>query len=592
MIKKTLRLTILLGASLALVGPTAQAGGEGLDSIMLRDPDLPVPLIVQVFPKELIPIWLEYLARPEIDFKTRAAVALADAHRRGMQGVGKTVPKLIEELEKPNQPEEVRMALVQTLATLDAKEAADAMFRASRTGAIDVRQIVDPCLTRWQYEPVRTTWLERISKKPSQRGTILAIQGLRAAKDTRAIPRLREIVQTAEEWAPVRLEAASALAELQPEGLEGVAEGLANDRTSKGVIARIVAARILSKHSSPKAISLLQSFVADQEPAVAAQALSRLIELDPIHFEPVLAQVLKYTDATVRTYGVQALERTPTTEHIQQIAQQLADEHPQIRTQCRLSLLNLAKEPKHRATVIAGAMKTLDGSNWGGLQQAALIVGQLGHKPAEKRLMQLLDHERSEVYITAAWSLRTLNQADTLPAIFAIYERRFRTFKDPANVFTEQQSLAHDEQFSQLLQLMGQQRYAPASAAMIALIPPNSGPVETRAAAIWALGKIHEGQKNRGYEKDLEVRLNATMPGMEEAPIVRRMCAITLGRVLAEETLPSLRRYYVGKPSNEEVSNSCGWAIENITGEKMPAPEIAKQPQINFFAIPIDINQK
>ena len=68
---------------------------------------------------------------------------------------------------------------------------------------------------------------------------------------------------------------------------------------------------------------------------------------------------------------------------------------------------------------------------------------------------------------------------------------------------------------------------------------------------------------------------------------VRRMCAITLGRIGAKETLPTLRKHYRdGKPSGDYVNNACGWAIERLTGEKYPLPKTIYAVQRDWFLVP------
>lgn len=581
------RRSLWVAFALLAAAPAARAAGEGIDSIMLRDPVLPLPKVVQTFPDNLTPVWLDMLARPEAEYKVRAAGTIADAHVRGMKGLDKTVPKLVAELDRKGLPSSVRVALVQALSVLDAKSAAEPMFRAAADGDIDVRQIVDPCLTRWQYEPVRKTWLDRLGVKPSQRGTILAIRGLLAAKDERAIPRLREIALTNDELPPVRLEAAAAVAELRPNGLEADAKLLAAETSARGTVSRLAAATLLRRHSGDAAVAILQSLVRDPEPTVAARAMARLVELDIQVVVPVLDAAIANPDASVRLHAVEALFRDPTDANLRKLGDRLADLHPEVRTKARLAFLKHFAKPELKDAVRREGMRILKGQHSGGLQQASLLLGQIDHKPAVGRLIELQDHERFEVFVTAAWSLRILAVHDTCAPALEILIRRHRHIMRNVDKVSQKTAQGYDEQLSQLGQFLGQQKYAPASEALRNYIPQNSGPLEMRSAAIWALGKIHEGQRNLPFEKLLEGRLNAVQPTDVEPLLIRRMCAVTLGRVHGDAALKSLRSYYGGKPTTDEVSNACGWAIEQLTGEKVPPPGIDEEPQINFFAVPI-----
>ena len=51
---------------------------------------------------------------------------------------------------------------------------------------------------------------------------------------------------------------------------------------------------------------------------------------------------------------------------------------------------------------------------------------------------------------------------------------------------------------------------------------------------------------------------------------VRRMAAVTLGRMKAAQALPALRKYGSGPPSENTTGNAAGWALAQITGEAIP----------------------
>ena len=127
------------------------------------------------------------------------------------------------------------------------------------------------------------------------------------------------------------------------------------------------------------------------------------------------------------------------------------------------------------------------------------------------------------------------------------------------------------------------------------LIPPRNPPqvlvplVETRAAACWSLGLLHEGNAVPELTRAWQVELEAVATLPPEDDRVRWMCAVSLGRMKAKERLPSLRKFNAdGKYSLNAVNNACGWAIEQITGEKVIIPETLKVPQSHWFLYPLD----
>ena len=217
------------------------------------------------------------------------------------------------------------------------------------------------------------------------------------------------------------------------------------------------------------------------------------------------------------------------------------------------------------------------GGNWRGLEQATILLAQLDHKPATKRLPQLLDFERPEVFVAAGWALRKLDVPETLPSALNRIQSVRRTAESRGNTPRPEGIYeAWDQQVSHLAQFIGQRHYQPAESALRAFVPRSpQGEIigqESRAASIWSLGLILEGKTDKGLVKQLEQRLNDIPRMMDpgEDPRVRRMSAITLGRMKSKDSLQSLRRYFMTKPTLDRVSPACGWAIAQNTGEPLP----------------------
>jgi len=150
-----------------------------VDSPMYHIPDLPKPPEVYVFPDGLRELWLRALERPEVDMKYKAADAIARAHQMGMKGLEAIVAPLHAALDRPDQHPTVRLALARALIVLEARESASSLFRDAQAGSSDLRELVEPTLARWNYQPVRAVWLERLREPATrQRDLVLAIQGL------------------------------------------------------------------------------------------------------------------------------------------------------------------------------------------------------------------------------------------------------------------------------------------------------------------------------------------------------------------------------------------------------------------------------
>jgi len=602
-----------------------------LDSRMYHDPELPFSKIVWVYPENLLPLWLEALERPEADYQCRAALAIVLAHKEGIKGLEAAIDPLLAALARLDQTEKtssnasssqsevgtgsspktlVRLALARALIELDTRQAAPQLFEQTQSGDRRLRDLIEPALARWEFRPAEPVWLERFGRSDtSAADLLLAIRGLAALREPQAGPPLRNLVHSEQASWPMRLEAARALSTIQTSGLEQDAHRLAEsnieDRESRredrkrqlgltaskgpssilhlpsSISPRLTAAWLLRHHQSDEAIGLLEKLAGDSEPAVGVVALDRLLEIDSKLILPLIDSTLASPDAKVRSIGVETLFRNPTNERIHLLADKLGDEHPAVRVKARHRLQNLGSKAQFRDAVIKEASRILAGQQWQGLEQAAILLVELDHKPAAERLVELLKFERPEVLVTAGWGLRRLDVPETLPA--ALKHLREVTGLRESNAKSENPGKlpidALDHQLSHLAQFMGQRRYQPAEGALRAFVPRTvSGPSigqETRAGSIWALGMILETQPEPGLVQQLEQRLNDIPRMMDpgEDPRVRRMSAITLGRMKSKDSLKSLRKYYIPKPTLDPVSLSCGWAIMQNTGEPLVKPQ-------------------
>jgi HEAT repeat protein len=571
----------LLAVLAAWLGPcllVCRGADNVLDSPMYHAPELPAPKVVPVVTgaKDL---WLKALARPEAEMKCRAAQAIALARRHGLEGLDSTIAPLLAELDQSDQHATVALAVAQALIDLDAREAAPSVLRQAQSGDADLRDLVEPALARWDYRPARAMWLARLREPAApRRSLVMAVRGLAAVHDADAAEPLRELVVSGQTAGPVRLEAARALGMLRTEGLEKDAERLAGDAPARGLVGRLAAASLLAQHQGDAAVRVLLRLAQDREPAVVAPAVARLVEIDPKLVAPLLDPLLSSPDAALRALAVEAIRRQPTEDGIRQLADRLDDPHPDVRRKARASLHELAGRKELRDRVIVEASRVLAGQSWRGLEQAAILLVRLDHKPAAGRLVELLTFDRPEVYVTAAWGLRKLAVAETLPAVLRHVRARQKYLRANAE-HHDATFVPADLQLCQLNQLLGQQKYQAADAALREFIPRMEKPMqaavcqESRAAAVWALGLLHEGRAIPELVTALEARLNDSVGPAREDVRVCRMAAVTLGRMKAKQTLRSLRRYcHEQKPTLDPINNACGWAIEQITGEVMQPP--------------------
>jgi HEAT repeat protein len=565
-----------------------------IDSPMYHRPESPTPKVVYTFPKTAKELWLRALERPDAETKCRVAYDIALAHRDGVGGFEAAIEPLRKVFDQPDQHPLVRLAVAEALIALDARQTAESLFRQSQKGDSDLRELVEPVLARWDYQPARAVWLDRLRDPATpQRKLVLAIQGLTTVREAQAAERLREMVLSERTVAPIRLESARALGTLREFGLERDAERLAADPSPRGLIARLAAASLLRRHKGEPAVALLQRLARDPAPSVAAVAVTRLLEIDPSLVVGLVKQLLDNPDANVRLLAIQVLHLRPTEEHLRLLNARTDDEHLQVRRTARGYLLELAQRKEWRKQIIADANGLLKSERWRGLEQASILLTQLDHKAAAGRLVELLSFNRLEVNMAAAWGLRKLDIPETLPGVLRFVEGKTKK-SNTSGLPSRREAIireADDHILSQLNQFMGQQKYRPADPLFRAFIPKlnrgvGPGP-ESRAAAIWGLGMIHEGKAEDALASELEGRLNDTASMPPEYSQVRWMSAVTLGRMKAKKSLDSLRKSCpTGKVETDPVSNACGWAIERITGEALRPADTIYKVRGNWFLTP------
>jgi HEAT repeat protein len=550
-----------------------------------HDPQIALAKTVLGWPDTLPALWRQALQHKEADVQRDAADSITRAQQLGMPvppGLAKELADaLARVLDQPEQQAVARTAAARALVHLDARQTAELLAGHAARGPIDLTQIVEPALARWDYKPQRTVWLERLSQGSRPTLLQLAAQGLAVVGEERAIADLTRLAQGGREGATTRLSAARALAAIQRSGLEELSSRLAKKTGSTSLVDRLVAAHLLAQHSGDQALALLEQLADDDEPAVAAQAMQRLLEIAPPRLIARAEKSLAHRDARVRYITLQALATHPSPESIAQIAPRLDDPVVENRALARRTLLTMAADERLHAAVVEQTTAVLHQDAWRGDEQAILILTTLEQRQVGPRLLELLDHPRPEAFVTAAWGLRKLAVPDLIEPMFAATKKISDGILADGAVPSD-----HAVQLAQLHEAMGEMRYMPAEAHLRTYVRKGL-PEPSRTAAIWSLGLLLDSRPDPQLAKQLEERLADISSLPPEMGPVRGMCAITLGRMKSEASLPALRKWYTTHGHNDYVGRCCGWSIERMTGEKLPDPDPFPIKQGNWFLVPL-----
>jgi HEAT repeat protein len=323
---------------------------------------------------------------------------------------------------------------------------------------------------------------------------------------------------------------------------------------------------------------------------VAASALRRLNEINSDLVLPLAEKAIGNDDPHVREQGIDAYFARPSPQRAVFIVQLLDDPHPAVRGKVCGQLFRMAQIPEYNAPIREAAMALLTNASWRGQQQSALLLASLDHKPAASAMLALLESPRGEVMVAAAWGLRKLAVADTLPAMLDKAVRQTEVRK------SSQWGIELDLQVAHLLEAMGIQKYAPAEPLLRKYIRKDYSMGDySRGAAIWSLGQLFAGKQDRALSTQLVERLIDPIPPRPLEPPeimrVRVMSAVTLGRMGAVEQLPLMRQYLGPKVTPVPSSLAIRWAVKELTGESLPQPE-PEQVLQSWFLEPLDDNER
>jgi HEAT repeat protein len=551
---------------------------------MYADPVIEFPAVQMRFSPAVLPLWISALNSSEADLKCQAATTITWARRRGMEGLQGTIEPLVRNLQDEHRL--VRLASAEALVALQARSAAEALYRCSQTGAVDIAQAVEPVLGRWEFAPLIQTWRQRLqARRPvDRRRMLIAIRGLGQQGDATAAADLLRIAVDGGEHPELRLAAAEVLGEIRREGGEDAAAEL-SERSH--VVERLVAAHLIRHHTSPTAQKLLIQLGQDDQSSVAAIALGRLVELDPSLILPFAADSLSKGDANVRRLVAEALLAQPSERSLPMLGDLLGDPIPDLRIFVRQSLAALAAaSPRWQPQIVAQGQRMLATDQWPALEQAMKLLVVLEDTSQTGRFLELLDHARPEVYVTAAWALRKSAVDESLEPLLEFARARN---KQRVELMMQDNYLAGlDEQLSQILQFFGQKKYAPAEPFLRSFVPKNFEVQETRAAAIWTLGYLHQNDPDPELVAQLVERLRDIEGMFPEAGLIRRFAAVSLGRMQAQQALPDLERFSEAGRIESSIGYACAWAIREITGREFDPPTASVQTYTNFFLEPLD----
>jgi len=565
--RNVVNLLLLVVVSQIASGPEIRADEIVVDRLIDYEPDEKPQPNRWNFDPTLVPLWRKALARPESELKRMSSEALIQAHGFGYESVMTAIPELQAVVLEDQVHPAARYSAARALIVFNHRESARILFDASQQHGKDLRQLVEPALAGWNFEEIRPVWRDRIaSTSTPRRDLILAIHGLGIERDSSAVEGLLKLAMPGDVPADVRLAAARSAGLVVHEGNEPLAEQL-RARKGASIVDCLCAVSLISQHQSDRAVQIELEMAADTEPTIAATALRSLFAHDPKLVLDVADSAMQNNDANVRRVGIASYLKLPSPERIARVSRQLNDPHPELRVTVRNALFTMAKNGELKTEIIASTIAILTGDDWRGQEQAALVLGALDQKQICGRLFELIESKRPEVMVAAAWSLRKLALPESAAPVQSYAER---ITKDAATTTMPKHT---DRQMAHLFELLGILKTRQAIPLMETYIPKSlTFGIDSRAAAIWSLGVIQEGEVNKALADKLLERVMDVAGIPPEFDDVRRVSVLSLGRLRAEQQVLELKKIVAGGVGNFPVDLTIRWTIWKTTGEKLPIP--------------------
>ncbi len=571
-----------------------------LPHIMWQDPHFEEVQPEVVFGNDLLPLWMKALNSESTELQRKAAETIPVAIHRGMSGLDKVTKPLLEKLNSPNLAPVVQLAIVKAVVAIGDLKSAERLAKLhSSTSDSRVQKVIENALIDWKNPALKSIWRKRILDATTGNtngilSDVLAIRGVTSIGDDQSIASLGILLADREQNFRVRYEAAKSIGQLASSGfIEFSRSRLSSDQLTE----RILGVTVMDNHPSASSHPILLSYAIDPEPAVAVIAWESILGSNaPRELDQSIEFAMTNPDNKIRILGLNLIRLWKNRAAVQRAGQLLSDPHPAVRNLARQICLEFAsaddpanpgKPPALMSDVLAAGMKSLQ-TNWQGIQQGLLLLSELDHKPAAERCLELLDHPRPEVHITAGWTLDRLSVKSTFPTILQRLEKQVSDIKSGgAAKYPESQyeSIAH------LIELLGRNKYADLQTVVIEKLIAKDMSILSypiRPAAIWSIGQIFKGKKiPEGLSDRMLERLMDDDNMNPEHENVKSMVAIAFALTGDQSKVDSIRTYAESSKQNARLGFSCYWSINQLTGEPIPIPKKFERKDTNWFLVPI-----
>ena len=465
---------------------------------------------------------------------------------------------LIARLKNGELPLQTFRSMVSALVLIGDDSHANFLWEVTQQDPL-ARGKVERALAAWKSSIALAAWRKRLSNANDRPDEIaIALEGIAAVGSSEDSKLLEQVLRGHATTFANRMIAAKVIGQLNVAGYEALAKTVLESDVEQR---HLLASLLIRQHTSDLTSEHMRTIFA-QGPAVAQRiAASSICTHFPELALELISEFLQHEDSEVRLSGLAFLQTQPNDQSLRLQATLFEDRNKAVRRTVGDLLVARANRGQ-RAIVDECITKYLHGEAWQGIVQSIEIAVRLEDGSRCSRLVELLDHKRPEVNMYAGWALMMLaEEPEILKDIFTYVDKATEAML--AGSGAEYRETDHIR-LSYLIEALGRTRYEPATSMLKKYVPKREFKlgIITRASAIWALGELFDGKDNPSLRSELWDRMNDMSPIMPEDYLVRFSCALALGEMGYEDSVPTLKQYDDGMTS--ELGHASDWALREI----------------------------
>ncbi len=466
---------------------------------------------------------------------------------------------LVARLKGNAEAIQTKRAMISATALLDDGKNAAILWQAAQGDALS-QSTVEKALSKWKSPVAIESWRKRIADPIAKAADVaLAIEGLASVGGREDTEPLQALLKGNATSAVNRHLSAIALGKLNSDGLNDLAQQVLDSDMDER---HLLAASLLANHRGDRTVAQLRTIFNDGSSVAQFASAQCLVANFPEAAREYAPQMTTHADSTIRILALELLEPHFDKASLRLQANLLADRNVKIRRRAGAQLVRGASSGQ-RALAEDFIAEQLDAEPWQGIEQAIIMMVDLQDRTRCAKLVEMLEHPRSEVNIHAGWALMELAQEPRILASIEPHVERATAALVNSDSFPPTFGTT-TVRLSYVFEAFGRNKYEPAQKLLMNYVPKNGFKlgVVSRASATWALGQINKGKDNQSLRQALCERIADLAPFSPEDELVRFTCILSLGEMGFADSLPTLKKFNEGKPTL--IGYACEWSIEQI----------------------------